>query len=351
MKKITIPKPFNAHSHPRIGEWLKAYVPLASRIYCALVAMGNLPRPVKDALGVRAYRSDIIKAGARFELIMTQMLVNSTTPRMVEEGYEAGARAIKLIPGGASTNSEEGVALENLWRYYSALEIGKKLGMPFLGHWELPIDPDNGQEIPEWLREVRALSFFQQVIEDMPGLTIIGEHASTKSMIDLVKQAPGNIFATLTLHHSIITYEDVFDRPIGEPNPVVKNPFLYCKPVAKSEEDRRAVVETMISGDPKFFFGPDTAPHPVEKKTCPKPAAGICTLPEVEISKLCEIFDEHDTLENFSKFVSENGRRAYGLEPPKETLTLLKDSWVAPEEFNGVRLFLGGQKIKWRVVS
>lgn len=351
MRKIVIPKPFDAHMHLRQGEWLRKFAPIASRIFSALVAMGNLQPPIVDAVSVKNYHQDILLAGANFETIMTLMLVNSTTPEIVDAAYRVGARALKLIPGGASTNSQDGVALENLVHYYPVFAKARELDMLCLFHWELPIDPMTGQEIPELLRETAALPYFRHTIVDIPGLKIVGEHLSTRQTIEFVKRTPNNVAATLALQHGLITYNDVFGRSTDGEETIVKNPLFYCKPVAKNEEDRLAVVGAMISGNPKFFFGSDSAPHPIQKKASPNPAAGIFTLPEVLIGKLCEIFEEHDALKNFPKFVSENGRKFYGLRPSRETITLVKEDWIVPESFHGVRLFLEGQRVKWKVVS
>ena len=40
-------------------------------------------------------------------------------------------------------------------------------------------------------------------------------------------------------------------------------PHNYCLPVLKREEHRAAVLEAAVSGNPRFFLGTDSAPHPV----------------------------------------------------------------------------------------
>lgn len=40
----------------------------------------------------------------------------------------------------------------------------------------------------------------------------------------------------------------------------------YCLPVLKTEDDRLALLEAVRSGNPKFFMGTDSAPHPRNKK-------------------------------------------------------------------------------------
>ena len=41
---------------------------------------------------------------------------------------------------------------------------------------------------------------------------------------------------------------------------------LVSQPVAKLPKDRQAVLKAAVSGNKKFFFGSDSAPHPVVAK-------------------------------------------------------------------------------------
>ena len=40
--------------------------------------------------------------------------------------------------------------------------------------------------------------------------------------------------------------------------------FSYCKPVAKTAVDRVALVRAVAEGSGQFFFGSDSAPHPIQ---------------------------------------------------------------------------------------
>ncbi len=77
--------------------------------------------------------------------------------------------------------------------------------------------------------------------------------------------------ATITAHHLYLTSDDS-DR----------DPFAFCKPIPKKATDRRALLKAAVSGDAKFFFGSDSAPHPIESKTSAaqgKAPAGVYTQP------------------------------------------------------------------------
>lgn len=45
-------------------------------------------------------------------------------------------------------------------------------------------------------------------------------------------------------------------------------PHVYCLPVLKRERHRQAVAAAATSGEPSFFLGTDSAPHPKGAKVC-----------------------------------------------------------------------------------
>ena len=91
------------------------------------------------------------------------------------------------------------------------------------------------------------------------------------------------------------------------------NPINFCKPVAKFQKDRKALVDAATSGEPWFFFGSDSAPHPIHaKQTHVGVCAGVYTQSHA-IAYVAEIFDKANRLDNLKKFVSDNGIKFYGL--------------------------------------
>lgn len=78
---------------------------------------------------------------------------------------------------------------------------------------------------------------------------------------------------SITPHHLLLIIDDW-----------ANDPFNYCKPVAKLPADRLALITTAASGNPKFFLGTDSAPHPLGAKRgggggIGKCAAGVFTQP------------------------------------------------------------------------
>lgn len=129
---------------------------------------------------------------------------------------------------------------------------------------------------------------------------------------------------SITAHHLSI----IIDNWAGDP-------FCFCKPVAKTPADRDALLRTAASGNPKFFFGSDSAPHPAaSKRGGDKIAAGVFTQPYTtqvvldSFEQACEngILKEEDiTPEVVEGFMSKFGRQFYGIgEEQKEFITLEK---------------------------
>jgi len=112
--ELTIRRPDDWHLHLRDGAMLQAVLPETARHFARAIIMPNLVPPVVTAAQARAYRSrimDALPAEMTFEPLMTLYLTEDTDPDDVATAYADGtARAVKLYPAGATTNSSSGVA-------------------------------------------------------------------------------------------------------------------------------------------------------------------------------------------------------------------------------------------------
>lgn len=340
-QSIIIRQPDDFHAHLRQGEMLKNVIKFHN-IFGRVLAMGNLTPAVSIADDILNYKKEILACNPSFEPIMSLMLVNKTTPETLKEAHQAGAKVLKLIPGGTSTNSDEGVRLENIKQYYPVLEAARDLNIVFSIHAELDKN-EKGENIPEINREEAAILLVKKIIKDFPRLKIVIEHTTTKAMIDFVKNAGDNVAATITVHHPFLTTEDVLAE-----NGEIKNPFFYCKPILKSKINQKAAVEAMTSGNPKFFFGSDSAPHPQEKKLAALPAAGIFSAP-VALPVLAQIFSEHNALQKLENFTSRFGAEFYELDLNKKEIEIKKESWLIPDNYQNLVPFLAGKKLEWKI--
>lgn len=345
-KTLVLSNLFAAHVHPRQGLTLADVISF-SEPYQFITVMGNTDPLITDAEMAIDHEKEIKSYNPGFKPIMTIMLTNETTVQTIRMAHQAGIRIIKYIPEGTSTGAVKGIKLYNLLRDKSdVLREVEILGMIFSGHWELIANPDATTEIPYWLREERALPYFQQVVKKFPRLKIIFEHASTAKAIEMIKSMPDNVVATLTLHHALHTTEEVFDK-FGN----IKNPFLFCLPCLKLKNDRDAVVETIVSGNPKFFFGPDCAPHYKIRKENSNPPAGICTPAIVAIPLLAKIFEKAGKPDGLQNFASKFGMNFYGLTPPKKLkkVVLKRKSWTVALSYNGIVPLMAGQTLDWQI--
>ncbi len=136
LNSITIRKPNDMHVHFREDPMMIDIMPFTTFVFARAVVMGNLRFPIVTAKGVEWYKSIIRRQAPDFEPIMSIMLVNRTTPETIRDAHQAKAKVLKLIPGNTSTNSAEGVPLENLKEFYPVLKIVRDLDMIFSGHWE-----------------------------------------------------------------------------------------------------------------------------------------------------------------------------------------------------------------------
>lgn len=345
METMTMRRWDDFHLHLRRDFMLANVLPFTTSVFKRAVVMGNTSPLIRTARDVIVYRREIRSlTNTDFEPIMSIMLTNGTTPETIEDAHEAGAKVLKLIPGGASTNSDEGVSLSKLQEYYPVLEKVQSLGMIFSSHFELTNDPATGEEIPEIYREARAIPFLLQLAETFPDLRIVVEHASCREMIQVVKDLPSNVAATLTAHHATMTW---FDCSVIKGK--VIDPLNYCKPIFKTELDRIEVAEAMTSGNSKFFFGSDSAPHLMMAKFSSQgkmPAAGLFTAPVVP-SVLCRIFEWHRCLDKLEDFTSRFGAEFYGLPLNEGTITMVNKPWTAPNEYKGIPVFMGGREFNW----
>lgn len=343
-ESLTLRRPDDWHVHLRDGAMLKAVLPWTARSFARAIIMPNLLPPVTTVAAAEAYRGRILAAlpaGARFTPLMTCYLTDATDPAEVERGYRAGLfAAVKLYPARATTNSAAGVT--NIAKTYPTLERMAELGLPLLIHGEV-----TDAEVDVFDREA---VFIERVLSPLtlrfPTLKIVLEHVTTEEAVRAVTAAGRNLAATITAHHLIINRNAIFAGGL--------RPHLYCLPVAKRERHRLALRRAATSGNPKFFLGSDTAPHPARDKESDCGCAGIFSAPAA-LELYAQVFAEEKALDRFEAFASLHGPRFYGLPSNEERITLERRPWRIPREIAAgdavVKPFLGGEEVNWRLVD
>ena len=316
---LTIRRPDDWHLHLRDGEMLKGVAPESARHFARAIIMPNLVPPVVTKADAIAYRERImaaLPADADFQPLMTLYLTEETDPDDVADAFdEKIALAVKMYPAGATTNSQSGV--RDVGKVMGVLERMAEIGMTLCVHGEVT-DP----EVDIFDREA---VFIERVLdplrERLPDLRVTMEHITTSDGVDYVAGAKDNIAATITTHHLMINRNAILAGGI--------RPHYYCLPVAKRERHRLALRQAAISGDPRFFLGTDSAPHPTDAKESACGCAGIFTAPNT-MSCLAHVFAEEGALGQLEGFTSRHGAKWYGLPPNEKTITLTKGDNPVP---------------------
>ena len=333
-----INKPLDMHLHLRDGDMLNLVGPLTSQTFSGALVMPNLVPPITTKEALLSYKQRIKEACSKdkFEPLVTLFFKSDYTYEFLED-IKNDIIGIKLYPAGITTNSETGVSSMNVEVLRPTLESMTKLGIPLCIHGET-----NGFVMD---REKEFMPIYESIARAFPNLKIIMEHITTKEAVELLDKYD-NLYATVTLHHLLITLDDVAGGML--------NPHLFCKPIAKRPEDRTALLNAALKAHPKLMFGSDSAPHPKHKKECCGCAAGVFTSP-IALQVLTQIFEEHKSLNNLNAFVSLNAQKIYNLNLDKKTVNLIKKDFIVPVIYQykneEVVPMYAGETISWSIDS
>ncbi|MDD3769186.1 MAG: dihydroorotase [Sulfuricurvum sp.] len=331
MKTVTLTMPLDMHLHLRDGEMLETVAPLTSYSFSGALVMPNLVPPVTTKEMVSGYKERILHAtGADdFEPYMTLFYQNYS--RAFLEEIKDDIIAIKLYPSGVTTNSEGGVASFDIESMRETLEAMSDLGIVLSVHGET-----NGFVMD---REAEFMSVYEMLASNFPRLKIVMEHITTRDAVEMLDKYD-NLYATITVHHLLITLDDVAGGLL--------RPHLFCKPIAKRPHDREALLKVALEAHPKVMFGSDSAPHPKHAKESCGCGAGVFTAP-IALQLLCEIFDAHGKLDNLQAFVSDNAQRIYGICAEYKEVTLSKREFHVPDIYGSVVPMKAGETLKWSI--
>ena len=342
LSTLTLTRPDDWHLHVRDGAALQTVVPHTAAQFGRAIIMPNLKPPVTTAAQALAYRQRILAAvpqGLQFEPLMTLYLTDNLPPAEIKAAKEAGVVAAKLYPAGATTNSDAGVT--DLRKTYATLEAMQREGLLLLVHGEVT-SPD----IDLFDRE--AVFIDTQLIplrRDFPELKIVFEHITTREAAQYVQEADQYTAATITAHHLLYNRNAIFTGGI--------RPHYYCLPVLKRELHRQALVQVATSGNPHFFLGTDSAPHPAHLKEHASGCAG-CYTAHAAMELYAQAFDAAGAMDKLEGFASFFGADFYGLPRNQGRITLQRETWKTPESFafgEGIlKPLAAGEELLWRMV-
>ena len=341
---LEITRPDDWHLHLRDGALLERVVAATARRFGRAIVMPNLVPAVTTVERALAYRERILAAcpaDADFEPLMTLYLTDETPVSEIEAAAKSPHVAgVKVYPRGATTHSSEGVS--DLAALVDVLEALASSGLPLLVHGETTApDCDVFDRERVFLEETLS-----EVVERYPALRVVFEHITTREAADFVREAPARVAATITPQHLLLNRNAIFAGGL--------RPHHYCLPVLKRERDRRALLAAATSGDPSFFLGTDSAPHPRAAKEADCGCAGIYSAP-VALEAYAEAFASVGALERLEGFASHFGADFYGLPRNRGRVRLVAQPWSPPESEgegeSALQVFLGGQTLRYRAVD
>lgn len=326
---FVLESPLDMHLHLREQEMLRLVAPFSAAQFAGGVIMPNLVQPVDTLARLRDYRAAIGAAcGAEpFLPYMTLFFRRYSREELLAAREEI--IGLKLYPAGITTQCEAGV--RDFDRIGETVALLEELDIPLLVHGET-----TGFVMD---REREFLAVYQWLAETFPRLRLVMEHITTADAVEFLDRYP-NVAATVTLHHLLITLDDVAGGLL--------QPDLFCKPIAKTPRDRDALRQAVFAGHSRVMFGSDSAPHPRHKKECCGCAAGVFSAP-VALPMLAQLFEEANCMDRLPDFVSANARSFYRITPPVKEVEFLPGPWLVPEHYETVCPFLSGKTIRWRI--
>lgn len=271
---------------------------------------------------------------------MALYLTQATTPADVAAAAASGfVHGYKLYPAGATTNSASGVT--DIPALAPTLAAMAEAALPLMVHGEVTAsDVDPFDREAEFVARVLA-----PLVDAHPTLKVVMEHVTTEEGVAFVAGARPGVAATVTPQHMTLTRSALFAGGL--------RPHAYCLPILKRERHRAAVAAAAMGGSGRFFLGTDSAPHPRGAKECGCGCAGLYSAP-VALPLYAAAFEAAGRLDALEGFASAAGAAFYGVDPPADTVTLVRDDWTVPSEYefgagNTVVPMAAGETLRWRV--
>jgi len=310
---LTLPVASDYHAHFREGDMMRSVVPHVRKggVGRAYV-MPNLVPPVKTVDHAMQYKHDLEQAcdpGVPVEFLMTLYLHPALTPDEIRLAARKGVAGVKSYPRGVTTNSDEGI--ESYTVYYPIFRVMEEVDMVLNIHGEVPSDHSNNVCVMN--AENKFLKHLDQLHKDFPNLRIVLEHVTTAQAVEMVASLGPTVAATITAHHLDLCVDDWAGKNHN-----------FCKPVAKYPDDRSALIAIVRSGNPKFFLGSDSAPHPRNKKESACGCAGVFTSKNL-LLYLASTFEKNDMLDRLPNFIAHYGNAFYKRTLCEGTVTLVRE--------------------------
>ncbi|KAH3683462.1 hypothetical protein WICPIJ_005567 [Wickerhamomyces pijperi] len=324
---INLGNPADFHVHLRDGPMMDLVTPTVYEGGVSIAyVMPNLVPPITTIDRVVEYKANLQKLAPKTTFMMTFYLSKDLTPELIHQAAQQKAiSGVKCYPAGVTTNSSAGVDPNDFSDFYPIFKAMEEENLILNLHGEKPSSDKDGEEIHVLNAEESFLPALKKLHADFPNLKIVLEHCTTKAAIDTINEINSGITnaedikvaASITAHHLSLTIDSWAGAPIN-----------FCKPVAKLPSDKKALVSAAVSGKPWFFFGSDSAPHPLHAKA---KHVGVCAgvfTQSLAISYVAEVFESQGKLEHLKGFVTEFGRDFYAVNSKLDLVDSSENAWL-----------------------
>ena len=347
---------FHVHLRDNNDGRLQMAAPMSARQFNRALIMPNLSPPVRTVAEALTYRERILcYAGNDFNPLMALYLTGQTSPEDIEEITHSDGKviAVKYYPAGATTGSEHGVSNIRDPKVLETIAAMEEYNVVLCLHGETA---DSSVDVFD--REEAFMTDFFFLRNKFPNLRMVLEHITTEEAVSAVRRMQGEKYAgrtaaTITPQHILINRNHMLGNGI--------NPHDYCKPIAKREKHRVAVLDAATSGEPWFFLGTDSAPHAKNTKENACGCAGCFTGPHA-LELYAEAFDKAGKLDMLPDFAVKFGAEFYGINASTKKVRLKRQDWVVPPEFTyqsdsdfGPRVtiapFYAGETLHWKMAA
>ena len=257
-------------------------------------------------------------------------LTDTTNPNDLDKALALPfVLGVKIYPDGVTTGANHG-GLTDFWgprlqENFAVVAARRKIVQE---HPERP-------GVTSSKREFEYRGILECHVAQNPNVRFFAEHMSDRHTLPLIERYP-NLFGTITGHHLRLTEDDV----LGVAD-------CFCRPHAKSPEDRDALVQAALGKRPgcvgKIISITDSALHFRCKKheihlsadRVFEGCAGILNPGEVAIPDVASLFEEHDALGELEEYTSLNASRAYEIpHDPNDNITLDREKWRVAKSYD-----------------
>ncbi len=333
-------KPWNGHLHPRDDDLVcdgrsEMLVPLFADHYYGGVFVGNTYPAITTpliSLQKKATWQALIPPSSRFEIRIAALLTEETTPEMIIAGYDQpdGQQAFDVMKMYLkSVSNATGHDVDNIDKVIPCIHAmtytkwqHQREPMRLMIHAERKWD-FAGARIGILDREFHAMQRdIMRILAKVPDAILIICHVSDKRTIEFIRYLRSLgywVYGEIAPQYAIWCLDDLFEDSKGG---TALNGPIFNVPCFKQEDSRVVVLETMLSGDPGFFFASDDACHGDNENSNRlrgfkivdgRVIGGGTQLPEAVVSFVLECFEEAGKIEMADNFLSHFGRDAHGL--------------------------------------